>query len=68
MFKFRNAFDASEARYMRYCEESPPRQLLEAVRQFNAGEWFECHETLEDLWVGEKGKCATFTRESCRLR
>jgi len=45
---------------MRYCEESPPRQLLEAIRQFNAWEWFECHETLEDLWVGEKGEVRDF--------
>jgi len=45
---------------MRYCEESPPRQLLEAIRQFNTGEWFECHETLEDLWVGEEGEVRQF--------
>jgi predicted metal-dependent hydrolase len=41
---------------MRRCEESPPGQLLLAIRQFNAQEWFECHETLEDLWIGEKGE------------
>lgn len=45
---------------MRYCEESPPRQLLEAVRQFNTRDWFECHETLEDLWVGEEGEVREF--------
>ncbi|MDR3578545.1 MAG: DUF309 domain-containing protein [Oryzomonas sp.] len=45
---------------MRYCEESPPRQLLEAIRQFNNGDWFECHETLEDLWVGEEGEVREF--------
>ncbi|MGD0584582.1 MAG: DUF309 domain-containing protein [Oryzomonas sp.] len=45
---------------MRYCEESPPRQLLEAIRQFNTGDWFECHETLEDLWVGEEGEVREF--------
>ena len=41
---------------MRKCDESPPGQLLLAVRQFNAHEWFECHETLEDLWIGEEGE------------
>lgn len=41
---------------MRHCEESPPGQLLLAIRQFNAGHWFECHETLEELWIGEQGE------------
>jgi len=41
---------------MRHCDESPPGQLLLAIRQFNAGQWYECHETLEDLWIGEKGE------------
>ncbi len=50
----------SGANHMRYCEESPPRQLLEAIRQFNTGDWFECHETLEDLWVGEEGEVREF--------
>lgn len=45
---------------MRYCEESPPRQLLLAIRQFNGREWYECHETLEDLWVGEEGEVREF--------
>jgi hypothetical protein len=26
-----------------------------AIDQFNRGEWFDCHETLEELWVGETG-------------
>ncbi len=41
---------------MRRCDETPPGQLLQAMRQFNAQEWFECHETLEDLWIGEEGE------------
>jgi predicted metal-dependent hydrolase len=45
---------------MRSCEESPPRQLLDAIGQFNRREWFECHETLEDLWVGETGEVRDF--------
>jgi predicted metal-dependent hydrolase len=45
---------------MRLCEESPPRQLLLAVRQFNSRDWYECHETLEDLWIGEEGEVREF--------
>lgn len=41
---------------MRHCDESPPGQLLLAIRQFNSRQWFECHETLEELWVGEEGE------------
>jgi uncharacterized protein len=41
---------------MRQCHESPPGQLLLAIRQFNSRQWFECHETLEDLWIGEEGE------------
>ena len=32
------------------CGEPPPPELLHAVEQFNAGEFFEQHETLELLW------------------
>jgi uncharacterized protein len=45
---------------MRQCDESPPGQLLLAIRQFNSGLWFECHETLEDLWNGEMGEARDF--------
>ncbi len=44
----------------RWCEEPPPRLLLEGAAQFNRGEFFEQHETLEDLWRAE-------TREVRRL-
>src|SRR3977135_3231091 len=30
--------------------EPPPRALLKGIEQFNAGEFFEQHETLELLW------------------
>jgi len=29
---------------------SPPTPLTNAVHQFNAGRFWDCHETLEDLW------------------
>jgi predicted metal-dependent hydrolase len=35
------------------CGEPPPRQLLEGIEQFNRGEYFEQHETLELLWRAE---------------
>ena len=30
--------------------DSPPTPLTDAVDQFNAGLYWDCHETLEDLW------------------
>lgn len=38
------------------CEDLASEELLQAVEEFNAEEWFECHETLEELWVGKKGE------------
>lgn len=35
------------------CDEAPPPGLLAGIAQFNAGEYWECHETLEDLWRPE---------------
>jgi predicted metal-dependent hydrolase len=35
------------------CDEPPPPQLLEGIAQFNRGEFFEQHETLELLWRAE---------------
>src|SRR2546422_9234263 len=37
------------------CEEAPPRELVDAIAQFNRGEFFEQHETLELLWRAETG-------------
>jgi hypothetical protein len=34
-------------------DEPPPPSLLAGVEQFNAGEYWECHETLEMLWRAE---------------
>lgn len=39
----------------RLCSDLPPAGLLLGIDQFNAGDWFDCHETLEDLWAGEQG-------------
>ena len=43
-----------------WCDEPPPPLLLDGVSQLNRGEFFEQHETLEDLWREE-------TREVRRL-
>lgn len=32
------------------CDEAPSAELLHGIEQFNAGEFFEQHETLELLW------------------
>ena len=36
------------------CDEPPPPALLEGIAQFNRGEFFEQHETLELLWRAER--------------
>ena len=45
---------------MQNCPELPPDELLLAIRQFNSSDWFECHETLEELWMGEHGEMRSF--------
>lgn len=35
------------------CREDPPLQFLAAVQQFNHSEFWECHETLEEIWMEE---------------
>lgn len=42
------------------CDLSPSRQLLQAFGEFNRGDWFDCHETLEDLWAGSEGEIRCF--------
>lgn len=37
------------------CDTFPCEALSAAVRQFNEGRYFVCHETLEDLWKDEAG-------------
>jgi hypothetical protein len=34
------------------CDEPPPPELLRGIDEFNAGRFFEQHETLELLWRG----------------
>ena len=37
------------------CQDSPPAALLAGIAEFNAGAYFECHETLEAIWMREPG-------------
>jgi len=34
-------------------EPPPPPQLAHAIAEFNRGDFFKCHETLEALWLKE---------------
>lgn len=38
------------------CSAPPPTELLKAIEKFNAGEFFDQHETLELLWRGTPGE------------
>jgi hypothetical protein len=49
------------------CEESPPGQLLLAIRQFNSREWYDCHETIEELWLGETGEMKDFLQGTLQI-
>ncbi len=35
------------------CDDDAPEGLRAGIDQFNRGEYWECHETLEDIWRGE---------------
>ncbi len=35
------------------CADAPAPELLRGVEEFNAGKFYECHETLEHLWIRE---------------
>jgi CheY-like chemotaxis protein len=35
------------------CDEIPPMGLLQGIEEFNRREFFECHESIEALWMEE---------------
>lgn len=35
--------------------QSLPREFYKGLGQFNSQEYFQCHETLESLWIVERG-------------
>lgn len=38
---------------MSYQAEKPPAKFKQAIHEFNSQQFFECHETLEELWNAE---------------
>ncbi len=42
------------------CSSSPSGEILQAYGEFNRGDWYECHETLEDLWIGSEDEIRRF--------
>ncbi|WP_224981172.1 DUF309 domain-containing protein [Geomonas agri] len=42
------------------CQVTPSEELQQAIAEFNGQEWFACHETLEELWVGAQGELRDF--------
>ena len=35
------------------CNDAPPAALLHGIEEFNRGQFFEQHETLEGIWITE---------------
>lgn len=44
---------------MASCNDPPPPGLLAGVELFNAREFYECHEVLEEIWLAEPGQIRT---------
>jgi hypothetical protein len=38
---------------MSHCQQPSPPLLIQGVQEFNGGQYFVCHETLEALWMQE---------------
>jgi hypothetical protein len=56
---FSNRLRRRHDQTVRECDESPPPRLLEGIAQFNRGEYFVQHETLELLWSAQPREVAT---------
>lgn len=52
---------------MEPCREKASLELHQAIEEFNSGAWFECHETLEELWVGSKGELKDFYQGTLQI-
>jgi len=42
------------------CSSSPSGEILRAFGEFNRGDWYDCHETLEELWIGSEDETRWF--------
>lgn len=45
----------------------PSGAVLRALGEFNRGEWYECHETLEELWVGSEDEPRWFYQGALQI-
>ncbi len=41
-------------------DDEQRRALIKGIGEFNAGLFFECHDTLEDMWGGVRGPARDF--------
>jgi uncharacterized protein len=41
---------------LKSCGQDIPLLLLKGIEQFNRGEFYECHDTIEELWMEEAEK------------
>ncbi|HLG71371.1 MAG TPA: DUF309 domain-containing protein [Chloroflexota bacterium] len=41
------------------CSDPPPAGLLAGIELFNAREFYQCHEVLEEIWLAEPGQIRT---------
>jgi len=41
-------------------DDEERRALVKGIAEFNAGQFFECHDTLEDMWGGIRGPSRDF--------
>ena len=45
--------------------QDDPR-FIKGIEEFNSGLYFECHETLEEIWLEEHGEDRKFYQASSR--
>lgn len=45
---------------MRECAQEPSKEMLQAMEQFNSGDWLGAHHTLDRLYMEERGEVRCF--------
>ena len=58
--KFLLAAPMTDGKVLAQLEPEVFRQFCRGVEEFNNGMFFECHETLEDVWHGIRGSARDF--------
>lgn len=51
----RRPLDLDKAAIAAQRELPPPAQLAKGIAEFNRRQFYECHETLEEIWKAERG-------------